>query len=63
MKIESEFIGGKFDSKENIREWQTNINNIEFWDMRYLENYIVEFSHSYYKIGHTEINVGMIYDK
>ena len=31
--------------------------------MRYLKNYIAEFSHYYYKIGHNEINLGMFYDK
>jgi len=28
----------------------------ELWDMRYLENYIAEFSEYYYKIGHNETN-------
>jgi len=31
--------------------------------MRFLENYIVEFSQYYYKIEHNEINLGMFYDK
>ena len=31
--------------------------------MRYLENYITEFSQYYYKIGHNETNLGMFYDK
>ena len=31
--------------------------------MRYLKNYIVEFSQYYYKIGHNETNFGMLYDK
>ena len=31
--------------------------------MRYLENYIAEFSQYYYKIGHNETNLGMFYDK
>jgi len=43
-KIEIEFIGYKLDSEENTREWQRKINNIEIWDMRFLENYIAEFS-------------------
>ena len=61
--IETEFIGAKLDSKEKAREWQRNINNIELWDMRYLENYIAEFSQYYYKIWHNETNLGMFYDK
>jgi len=31
--------------------------------MRFLKNYIVEFSQYYYKIGHNDINLGMFYDK
>ena len=31
--------------------------------MRYLKNYIAEFSQYYYKIGHNETNLGMFYDK
>ena len=31
--------------------------------MRYLENYIAEFSQYYYKVGHNETNLGMFYDK
>ena len=31
--------------------------------MRFLENYIAEFSQYYYKIGYNEINLGMFYDK
>jgi len=31
--------------------------------MRYLENYIAEFSQYYYKIGHNETNLGISYDK
>ena len=31
--------------------------------MRYLKNYIAEFSQYYYKIGHNNINLGMFYDK
>ena len=31
--------------------------------MGYLENYIVEFSQYYYKIGYNETNLGMFYDK
>ena len=31
--------------------------------MRFLENYIAEFNQYYYKIGHTDINLGMFYDK
>ena len=43
-EIEAEFVGTKLDSEENIREWQRKINNIRLWDMRYLKNYIDEFS-------------------
>jgi len=39
------------------------INNKGLWDMRYLENYIVEFSQYYYEIAHNETNHGMFYDK
>ena len=31
--------------------------------MRFLENYIAEFSQYYYKIGHNDINLGKFYDK
>lgn len=31
--------------------------------MRYLKNYIAEFSQYYYKIGHNDTNLGMVYDK
>ena len=31
--------------------------------MRFLENYIAEFSQYYYKIGHNHINLSMFYDK
>ena len=31
--------------------------------MRYLKNYIAEFSKYYYKIGHSETNLGTFYDK
>jgi len=31
--------------------------------MRYLKNYITEFSQCYYKIGHNETNLDMFYDK
>ena len=43
-KIETKFIGAKLDFEEKAREYQRKINNIELWDMRYLENYITEFS-------------------
>ena len=31
--------------------------------MRFLENYIAEFSQYYYEIRHNDINPGMLYDK
>ena len=62
-EIEIKFIGAKIDSEEKAREWQRKINNIELWNMRYLKNYIAEFSQSYYKIWHNETNLGMFYDK
>jgi len=62
-EIEIEFIGSKLDSEEKAREWQRKINNIEIWDMLFLENYITEFSQYYYKIRHNDINLGMFYDK
>ena len=43
-ELETEFIGAILDSEEKAREWQRKINNVELWKMRYLENYIVEFS-------------------
>ena len=43
-ETETESIGAKSNSKEKPREWQIKINNIELWDMRYLENYITEYS-------------------
>ena len=39
------------------------INNIQFWEKRYLKNYIAEFSQYYCKIGHNETNLRMFYDK
>jgi len=60
--IKIEFIGAKLDSEEKIRKLRRKINNIEFWDMRYLENHIAEFSQSYYKIGYDDTNLGMFYD-
>ena len=62
-EIETEFIGAKIDSKEKAREWQRKINNIELWNMRYLENYIVKFNQYYYKLGHNETNIGVFYEK
>ena len=62
-EIEIEFIGSKLDSEEKTKEWQRKINNIEIWDMRFLKNYIAEFSQYYYKIGYNDINLGMFYDK
>ena len=50
-EIEIKFIGAKLDSEEKAREWQRKINNIELWDMRYLENYIAEFSQYYTKLS------------
>ena len=43
-KIKTEFIGAKFDFEEKAKEWQRKITNIELWDIRYLKNYIDEFS-------------------
>jgi len=62
-EIETAFIRVKIDSEEKAREWQRKIKNTEIWDVRYLENYIAEFSQYYYKIGHNETNLGMFYDK
>jgi len=31
--------------------------------LRYLKNYIAEFSQYYYQIGHNETNISMFYDK
>ena len=38
-------------------------NNTELLDMRYLENYIAEFSLYYYKIGHNDPNFGTFYGR
>ena len=46
-EIKTEFIRAKLDSEEKTREWSRKINNIELWDMSYLETYIVEFSKYY----------------
>jgi len=62
-EIEIEFIEPKLDAEVNARGWQRKINNIELWDMRYLENHVAEFSQCYYKIGHNKTNLGMFYDK
>ena len=62
-KIKTKFIETKLHSEEKAREWQRKINNIELWDMRYLENYIIEFSQYYYKIKQNETNLRIFYDK
>jgi len=62
-EIEYEFVGAKLNSEEKAREWERKNNNIKAWDMRYLKNYIYEFSKYYYKIEHNETNIGMFYDK
>ena len=62
-EIETEFVGAKFDSEEKERERWRKINNIELWDVRFLENYIAEFNQYYCKIGHNETNLDMFYDK
>jgi len=57
-QIEIDFISSKLDSEEKkIREWQRKINNIKIWDMRFLKNYIAEFSQWYYIIRHNDINL------
>ena len=61
-EIETEFIKVKLDYQEETREWQRKINNIELWNIRYLKNYITEFSQYYFKIRHNEINLGIFYD-
>jgi len=62
-EIKTEFIIAKLDSEEKAREWQRKVNSIELWDMRCLENYIVELNQYYFKIGYNESNLGMVYNK
>ena len=62
-KIIIKFIRAKLDFDKKATEWQRKINNIELWDVRYLENYIPKLSQYYYKIGNNEINPSMFYDK
>ena len=62
-EIKTEFIGAKFNFRKIVREWKKEINNIELWDMSYLQNYITKFSQYYYKIVHNETNLSMFYDK
>ena len=62
-EIETEFIKAKLNFEEKVREQQRKINNIELQDMRYLENYIAEFSQYYYKVRHNENNLSIFYDK
>ena len=50
-EIKPEFIRDKLNSEEKAKEQQLNINNIELWDMRYMEKYILEFSQYYYKLS------------
>jgi len=50
-EIEIEFIGSKLNSEEKTKEWQRKINNIEIWNMRFLKNYIFEFSHIITKLA------------
>ena len=42
---------------------QRKIDNTKLWDMRYMKSYTTEFSQYYYKIGHSETNLGLFYDK
>ena len=50
-EIEIEFFGSKLDSEEKTREWQRKINNIEIWDMRFLENTLLNLVNTITKLG------------
>ena len=50
-ELKIEFIGAKLDSEEKAIEQQRNIDNIELWDMRYLDNYIAELFNIITKMG------------
>jgi len=39
-QIKIEFISAKLDYEDKFGNRQSKLNNIEIWDMRYLENYI-----------------------
>jgi len=43
-EIETEFIRAKLESEEQASKWQRKINDIQLWDMRYLQKCIAEFS-------------------
>ncbi|XP_021728284.1 uncharacterized protein LOC110695343 [Chenopodium quinoa] len=61
--IELEFIDPRADLNEKRMEYQRKLSNLSICNMKYVENYIMEFETYYYKIGENETNLGMFYDK
>ncbi|XP_021733293.1 uncharacterized protein LOC110700113 [Chenopodium quinoa] len=61
--IELEFIGLRADPNEKQMEYQRKLSNLSICNMKYVDDYIMEFETYYYKIGENETNLGMFYDK
>ncbi|XP_021727438.1 uncharacterized protein LOC110694576 [Chenopodium quinoa] len=61
--IELEFIGPRADPNEKRMEYQRKLSNLSICNMKYVDNYIMEFETYYYKICENETNLGMFYDK
>ncbi|XP_021771316.1 uncharacterized protein LOC110735431 [Chenopodium quinoa] len=61
--IELEFIGPRADPNEKRMEYQRKLSNLSICNMKYVDDYIMEFETYYYKIGENETNLGMFYDK
>ena len=51
IKIETKFIRAKLDYEEKGKQWQRNINNIEFCNMGYLESYMLTLVNIITKLG------------
>ncbi|XP_021743973.1 uncharacterized protein LOC110710017 [Chenopodium quinoa] len=61
--IEIEFIGPRADPNEKRMEYQRKLSNLSICNMKYVDDYIMEFETYYYKIDENETNLGMFYDK
>ncbi|XP_021722592.1 uncharacterized protein LOC110690074 [Chenopodium quinoa] len=61
--IELEFIGPRADPNEKRMKYQKKLSNLSICNMKYVDNYFMEFETYYYKIGENETNLGMFYNK
>ncbi|XP_021746677.1 uncharacterized protein LOC110712520 [Chenopodium quinoa] len=61
--IEIEFIGPRADPNEKRMEYKRKLSNLSICNIKYVDDYIMEFETYYYKIGENETNLGMFYDK